>query len=66
VAAHAAVVKVSTPPGRVLINVQIEVRVQAISGRQMLNASFSGFDPSLPFESQFCCDAQRGVPTAMW
>jgi hypothetical protein len=23
-------------------------------------------DPSLPFEKQFCCDAQRGIPTTMW
>ena len=23
-------------------------------------------DPSLPFNKQFCCDAQRSIPTIMW
>jgi hypothetical protein len=23
-------------------------------------------DPSLPFNDQFCCDAQRGIPATMW
>jgi hypothetical protein len=23
-------------------------------------------DPSLPFDNQFCCDAQRSIPTTMW
>ena len=26
----------------------------------------AAFDPSLPFNSQFCCHAQRGIPTVMW
>jgi hypothetical protein len=23
-------------------------------------------DPSLPFDNQFCCDAQSSIPATMW
>jgi hypothetical protein len=28
--------------------------------------SMTEFEPSLPFDDQFCCDAQRGIPAMMW
>jgi hypothetical protein len=27
---------------------------------------FDNNDPSLPFDDQFCCHAQSGIPTTMW
>jgi hypothetical protein len=27
---------------------------------------FDAIDPSLQFDNQFCCDAQRSIPTTMW
>src|SRR5436190_20389668 len=39
------------------------------SGREMLAVRLSHFDSSLPFDlpfdDQFCCGAQRGIPAAM-
>jgi hypothetical protein len=29
-------------------------------------AASVAFDPSLPFDDQFCCNAQRGIPVTMW
>jgi hypothetical protein len=36
-----------------------EVRLLNLSGP-------ISFDTSLPFEDQFCCDAQLGLPPTMW
>jgi hypothetical protein len=33
-----------------------------MNGRIAL-AAWVEFDPSLPFDDRFCCDAQRGIPT---
>src|SRR5262249_26569676 len=36
-------------------------RFRGQSGRDVLALSFSASDPFLPFDNQFCCDAQRGA-----
>jgi hypothetical protein len=43
-----------------------EVRFRGHSGKHLLGLSITGFDPSLPFDDQFCCGAQQGSHATVW
>jgi hypothetical protein len=45
--------------------------IEILLDKRMLTEAAGGIGPtrltpSLPFGSGFCCDAQRGIATAMW
>jgi hypothetical protein len=44
----------------------LNVRYRGQPRQHMLVLSITGLDPSLPFDDQFCCDAQQRFHVAVW